>query len=264
MTIQILRTARPDNPPSELAAGQLAVEMATYPPRLWCGVPTSIDPSGRIEVAVSGEDAGGDYSTGDGKLTLQTYADPGWILMDDGTIGDSQSGATTRANADCEALFLLLWNNIEVGPYVAVLPSRGESDIEDWEAHKQIRLPRQLGCAIIGAGQGAGLSNRPLASFSGEDSHTQTGAELPQHNHGFESGSHQHVGGQAMANGISNGYHWCPTWSTDLTFMAWGGISGGEVTVAWAGSGLSISANGSGGGLNVTQASAAWNIMLKL
>src|SRR5215471_7553499 len=47
MAIQIRRTATPDNPPSDLESGQLAVEMASDPPRLWCGVPFDIDPLGR-------------------------------------------------------------------------------------------------------------------------------------------------------------------------------------------------------------------------
>jgi len=50
MAIQIRRTATPDNPPSDLVPGQLAVEMASDPPRLWCGVPATIDPSGRVQV----------------------------------------------------------------------------------------------------------------------------------------------------------------------------------------------------------------------
>src|SRR5258708_39434098 len=51
-------------------------------------------------------------STGDAKLTFKTAADTGWILCDDGSIGDVASNATTRANADTSALFVLLWKNI--------------------------------------------------------------------------------------------------------------------------------------------------------
>lgn len=48
--MQIRRTAIPNESPGGLAEGQLAVEMASDPPRLWVGVPTSIDPTGRREI----------------------------------------------------------------------------------------------------------------------------------------------------------------------------------------------------------------------
>jgi hypothetical protein len=44
--VQNKRTATPNNPPSSLLPGELAVEMAT-PNRLWVGVPYEIDASGR-------------------------------------------------------------------------------------------------------------------------------------------------------------------------------------------------------------------------
>lgn len=47
MPMQIRRTATPDLPPTGLAEGQLGVEMASDPPRVWVGVPTAVDPSGR-------------------------------------------------------------------------------------------------------------------------------------------------------------------------------------------------------------------------
>ena len=51
------------------------------------------------------------FSTGDIKFTIKTAADVGWVLLTDaGTIGNASSGAT-RANADTEELFELLWNN---------------------------------------------------------------------------------------------------------------------------------------------------------
>ena len=40
------------------------------------------------------------FTTGDVKQTFKTIADPGWVMMNDGSIGDGSSGATTRANPD--------------------------------------------------------------------------------------------------------------------------------------------------------------------
>src|SRR5262245_60407416 len=108
MAIQIRRTRTPDHAPPDLVPGQLAVEMASSPARLWCGVPTSIDPSGRRLVG-TGAGGGASFKTGDAKVTLKKIAEPGWILLDDGTIGDAVSGASTRADNDCEAVFKLIW-----------------------------------------------------------------------------------------------------------------------------------------------------------
>jgi len=44
--VQIRRTATPNNPPVGLSEGELSVEMAN-PLRLWVGVPTSIDATGK-------------------------------------------------------------------------------------------------------------------------------------------------------------------------------------------------------------------------
>lgn len=51
--IQIKRTPTANNPPANnsLSQGELAVEMASSPPKLWVGVPTSIDASGQVLLA---------------------------------------------------------------------------------------------------------------------------------------------------------------------------------------------------------------------
>jgi len=46
-TVIIKRTLTPDLPPPTLQPGELAVEMASIPPKLWVGVPTNIDPVGK-------------------------------------------------------------------------------------------------------------------------------------------------------------------------------------------------------------------------
>jgi hypothetical protein len=48
-------------------------------------------------------------TTGDARLTYKSTADSGWILANDGTIGDVGSGAT-RANLDTQALFTFFYN----------------------------------------------------------------------------------------------------------------------------------------------------------
>jgi microcystin-dependent protein len=45
----------------------------------------------------------------------------------------------------------------------------------------------------VGAGQGAGLTNRVLAASGGEETHTQAIAELPAHSHTATQGTHTHT-----------------------------------------------------------------------
>jgi hypothetical protein len=99
-------------------------------------------------------------STGDVKLTYKTAADTGWVLMNDGSIGNAASGATARANADTEALFTLLWTNVinlwaplqdDAGVFVA----RGASAAADFAASRRLVLPKQLGRALAVSGLGS-------------------------------------------------------------------------------------------------------------
>jgi len=184
----------------------------------------------------------GGFSTGDAKLTLKAVADPTWILMNDGTIGDATSGATTRANADCQALFTLMWNNI-TDTWAPVTGGRGTSAATDWGAHKPIKLTRQLGRVLIIGGAGAGLTSRPLGVYGGEEAHTQTPSELTLHGHSFNYS----LAWQVQQNYVS-------TYSADF------------ITNNTNGGGPSSGTNNSGSGVafNVMQPYAGWNIMLKL
>jgi microcystin-dependent protein len=54
-------------------------------------------------------------------------------------------------------------------------------------------IPDMRGRVGVGLGQGAGLSNRPLADISGAEMHTLTMAQMPDHDHGSNA-----VGGLAQ------------------------------------------------------------------
>lgn len=133
-----------------------------------------------------GIDLSPSFGTGDAKLTLKTAADPGWVLADDGTIGDAGSGATNRANADTEALFTLLWDNI-ADAYAPVSGGRGASAAADWAAAKNIQLGTVVGRALGIAGAGSGLTSRALGEALGEETHLLTEAEMPAHSHGLST-----------------------------------------------------------------------------
>jgi microcystin-dependent protein len=124
------------------------------------------------------------FTTGDVKTTLKTAADAGWAMMNDGTIGDASSGATTRASADTQALFTLLWTNVS-NSNCPVSGGRGASAVADFAAHKTIALPKMLGRALAAAGTGAGLTARNLGDTIGEETHILTVSEMPSHQHGL-------------------------------------------------------------------------------
>lgn len=124
------------------------------------------------------------FETGDVRPTFRTTAIPGWIMADDGTLGPSGSGATTRANDDTEALFKLLWNGV-ADTWASVSGGRGASADEDWGAGKTIAVPKVLGRALAVAGGGSGLTSRALGEVLGEEAHTLTTDEMPLHGHPY-------------------------------------------------------------------------------
>lgn len=182
---------------------------------------------------IKGVDLPTGFTTGDAKITLKTSPDSGWVMMNDGTIGDATSGATTRANADCASLFILLWTNIP-DAWCPVSTGRGANGAADFSGHKTLKLPRQLGRVLAGAGAGAGLTSRVLGSFIGEETHTQTIAEMPSHTH---------------ALGYLATY--------DVT-------GGGNAVFGGAAADTATGATGGGAAFNVMQPTSFWNVMIKL
>jgi microcystin-dependent protein len=63
-------------------------------------------------------------------------------------------------------------------------------------------LPDFRGRAIVGKGQGAGLTNRVVGTYFGEESHVMTIAEMPLHDHGAATGN-----SAAMNTGTENQQH---------------------------------------------------------
>lgn len=131
------------------------------------------------------------WSTGDVKITYKTSADAGWIMANDGSIGSAGSGATTRANADTEALYTLLYNNV-TDTHAPVAGGRGANAAADFAANKALTLPKNLGRAIAISGSGSGLTARALGEALGHEN-------LQQHQHGVgtlaldSQGAHTHT-----------------------------------------------------------------------
>lgn len=120
--------------------------------------------------------------TGDIKTSLISSAPNGWVAMNDGSIGETGSGATNRANQDTFQLYKTIWDGV-LDAWAPVSTGRGATAVADFIAGKTLTLPRSLGRALAGAGSGAGLSPRVLGEYTGAETHTLLAAELPPHSH---------------------------------------------------------------------------------
>lgn len=116
--------------------------------------------------------------TGDLKIGFANSTLPGYVPMNDGTIGSASSGASTRANIDTFALYALLWNNV-LDTWAPVSTGRGASAVADFVANKTLTLTRTLGRSLSTAGAGAGLTSRALGEFVGAESSNN----VPSHTH---------------------------------------------------------------------------------
>lgn len=79
-------------------------------------------------------------STGDIKFRSTGETIAGWVKLNGLTIGNAISGATGRANADTQNLFVYEWTNC--GPvHCPVVGGAGANALADFNANKQLTLP---------------------------------------------------------------------------------------------------------------------------
>jgi hypothetical protein len=124
------------------------------------------------------------WSTGDIKATMKTVADPGWLFMSDGTLGTNASNPS-YGGSTMQPLFNLLWGNTYCQLYnSAGTPiARGASPLADWNANNKLDIPKTLGRALIGAGQGSGLTMFGLGTSGGAEYTTPNLNTLTYHTH---------------------------------------------------------------------------------
>ncbi len=116
--------------------------------------------------------------TGDIKTSLLPSAPNGWVAMNDGSIGNVGSGATTRANKDTFQLYKTIWDGVS-DAFAPVSTGRGATAVADFIANKTLTLPRSLGRALAGAGSGSGLTPRALGEWGGQESNILIRENLP-------------------------------------------------------------------------------------
>lgn len=146
------------------------------------------------------------FTTGDVKWKLKNGTESGWVRMNGRTIGSASSGATERANADAEALFLYLWNNLSNTIAAVSGGGRGASASADWNANKTIVVPSMQGRSPYGlddmgttaAGVLTAGSPTTLGATLGAEKTTLAEANLPGHTHSsgtLAASAHTHDGG---------------------------------------------------------------------
>lgn len=151
------------------------------------------------------------FSSGDIKFRPSAETLSGWVKINGQTIGSATSGASQRANADTQSLFLYLWNTFPDAK-CPVVGGRGANALGDFNANKQItlldwrgRIP--VGLDDMGSSAAGNFAGVPFAGGDtaitpagnvGENTHALLTAELAAHNHGVTDPTHAH-------NLLSNG-----------------------------------------------------------
>jgi hypothetical protein len=132
------------------------------------------------------------FATGDIKFRPTSETLAGWVKMNGLTIGSATSGATGRANADTQNLFVYLWSNCHL---CSVVSGKGVSGLADFNANKQITVPDwrargpagldDMGTTAAGILQSKNISSgggdtvTTPGATGGEAVHTLATAELP-------------------------------------------------------------------------------------
>lgn len=155
--------------------------------------------------------------TGDTKFTLRPVADPGWLLLDDGTIGNPASGSTHASN-QTKALFFMIWAYLAAGnPYFALYTSTGGGTVlgtsaeADWDANKRITLPASVGRVLANAN---GALTTSVNNSTGASTYTLTADNLPPHTHNTWYGASAAGGGSTIWVVLGPGGNPLPTSST--------------------------------------------------
>ncbi len=171
--------------------------------------------------------------TGDIRTSLSSAAPQGWVAMNDESIGNVSSGATSRANKDTFQLYKTIWDGV-IDTWAPVSTGRGASAIADFLANKTLTLPKSLGRALAGAGTGSGLTARVLGQNAGAETVVLTGANLPA------------------------GAPFNSSFTTDTT------VSGGAISVFHVPTSTVAYTAGSGTGASIVQPTSFFNIFIKL
>lgn len=193
-------------------------------------------------------------STGDLKWRLESATISGWVRINGRTIGNAASGASERANADTQALFVYIWSTY-ADAICPVLGGRGGTALADYNANKQITLLDGRGRTIFGLDD---MGNAALGAFTnvaftkgnattggasaGTNSTTLTSGQIPAHTHPNTLTDPGHAHGFTVENSTAVGNTLQPPGSNAIGPL-------GTATTNVAATGITITnANNTGGG----------------
>jgi len=103
------------------------------------------------------------FSTGDVKWRLEESTIAGWVRHNGRTVGNASSGASERANADTQALFIYIWTTY-ADAICPVVGGRGTGALADFTGNKQITLLDARASAIFGLDD---MGNAASGAFTG-------------------------------------------------------------------------------------------------
>lgn len=207
------------------------------------------------------------FQTGFIMFRWSVSAITGFVRGNGRTIGDAVSGATERANADCEDLFLFLW---DADTTLAVGGGRGVNAASDWAASKTIALPFPNGRALAAM---SGMGNSPIGlvpdalidedgetadtmgATTGGSEHTISMGEMPDHDHGgdtSEEDAHSHEIPDLYRNGYVTQNGLAGSTAFDFTFNP-GSKVANKSTTGVAGHHHTIEPQGNGESFSVMQ-----------
>jgi microcystin-dependent protein len=173
------------------------------------------------------------FQTGMLAIFYGTGTVSGYVRSNGRTIGSASSGATERANADCQPLFEYLWN---ADTNLSVSGGRGVSAAADWSANKQISLPDWRGRTIAGLDDmGSSAAGRLTATYWGGSGIVlgQTGGSESNTLVAANHAAHQHdvyVKETAHSHTVGNGTN---ILSNNVAGNLWpGGTGGGTVNLS--------------------------------
>lgn len=195
----------------------------------------------------------------------------GFVWANGTTIGNASSNATGRANADCAALFAVLWGglaNTEAVIYDSAgsTTTRGADAATDFGLNKAIAVPDRRDRGSIGKGTMGGttaagrvLNTAPVAidtstlgKSGGADRDTLDATKIPAHSHSVTDPGHGHT----ISGGLIFGGSSIP--------QTGGSLASSGSAAASAVTGISIQNTGGGLAHNNVHPVIVCNVVIKL